>query len=471
MIAQGSFRFCVDSISIPPSLSCLQAHSSSLSLSLRALCTLCAPHTRAHTHTAPPRTAPPRTAPRARHDTPRAQLSKTDNPLQFCLCHFFYGNICAVHMIFFAFPWAPTHSVHDWWTGYIVAESKLGIENSIGLALVVIFYESSRGILFYAVYGFAVALIIIHFMSLYFVNVAVSKYLKLRGLYTTSKIIAMFAYMCTYMQERISGQVQLDGGVLDDDELTDKQRELRATYRAAAEANAAAAAAVMTPHTSEHTGLTAGGGAGGMGMGMGAAGGAHAHASSEITHDEEEDGEEWDGEDEGAGGLGAAAAGQPLQVIAERVGEEGGGRKDGSVQHLHVSRPQSDAPPASAPAPSPFAPMASQSRLQAQVQPSTPTGAGAGSGAPRTMKPTMTISAKLVNSAAAASASAGAGPGPAQAQAQPGAPAPSAPPAPDVTSASASASTEMTTLGGAPPRTQKSEARRETVVFEHSEGD
>jgi len=153
----------------------------------------------------------------------RSRAAHRDTPLQFTACEAVYTHVVAIHAIFFSFPWAPSHSVLDWWKGYVAIEVKLAIEHGLGIALMFIVYSKERNVTFYAVTFFGGCALIAHYILLFFINMSVSRYLRRRSMYTTTKIVGMFTYFCTYIQERISGEAQPDGGILLEREMTEKQ--------------------------------------------------------------------------------------------------------------------------------------------------------------------------------------------------------------------------------------------------------
>lgn len=148
-----------------------------------------------------------------------------DTPLQFTKVEALYAHIVALHAVFFSFPWAPSHNVLDWWKGYVGIEVKLAIEHGLGVALMFIVYNGKRGVTFYAVCFFAACALFAHYILLYFINMSVSRYLRRRSLYTTTKIVGMFTYFATYWQEKIGGHAQPNGGILLDREMSPLQRQ------------------------------------------------------------------------------------------------------------------------------------------------------------------------------------------------------------------------------------------------------
>ena len=154
----------------------------------------------------------------------KAREAMKDDPLLISSAKWMYQHIVAVHSMFFSFPWAPHHSVLDWWLGYILTETKLGIEHGIGTGVLILIYDRERDVVFYSIVFLAYVILFIHFILLYFVNMSVSRSLRRKSQFTNSKIIGMFIYFFTYRQEQTLDKAQPDGGILNSFELTAKQQ-------------------------------------------------------------------------------------------------------------------------------------------------------------------------------------------------------------------------------------------------------
>jgi len=184
-----------------------------------------------------------------RHIQYLSKMMGKDDPLQTRLCHALFGHVVALHSVFFSFPWAPNHSVVDWWHGYIVHEVKLGVEMGLALATIMAFYQDERDIRFYTVIFLALTVMLIHYILLYFVNIIVSRNIRSRKIYSSSKIIGLFARFGTYIQEATTGDEQPDA-TLEDDELTPAQL-LRRQAREDANANGFAGTSTRSQSTKD----------------------------------------------------------------------------------------------------------------------------------------------------------------------------------------------------------------------------
>ena len=157
--------------------------------------------------------------------------AQKDDPLQYRPVHMLFTHIVALHSIFISFPWATNHGVLDWWHGYVILEVKLGLEAGLALAAIMLFDTRKRGAIFYAIVFFAFCFQVAHFIMVYFVSMSVTYQLRKRLMYTSSKIISMFAFFGTHWQEEISGEAQPDAGVVPDEDLTERQREVRESIK------------------------------------------------------------------------------------------------------------------------------------------------------------------------------------------------------------------------------------------------
>lgn len=145
-----------------------------------------------------------------------------------------YGNLVAMTMLFVSFPFGVSHSVHDWWYGYLASEMKMLLENismhrviSPPLKLIIIvcwllhvivmviyvMYDEwtsatySRTSFYAAVFLIAMVMLL-NFVGLALLHSRVKRYFQVvrRNLYTTSLIVHLFAHLCRHLKYKIDGK-------------------------------------------------------------------------------------------------------------------------------------------------------------------------------------------------------------------------------------------------------------------------
>lgn len=135
--------------------------------------------------------------------------TKNDRPIKHVKVHLVFAHHIATEMCFIAFPFAPNHSIHSWWFGYLTSETKMQIENVAFLLVVAQIHEiPSTGFLdantiFYAAVFFVVSMLILNFSLLTFLHHYVSRQLHDRDAYTNSDIIRLFEYLCKPYHNRL----------------------------------------------------------------------------------------------------------------------------------------------------------------------------------------------------------------------------------------------------------------------------
>jgi hypothetical protein len=130
-----------------------------------------------------------------------ARRRKRDDPLEFKIVHFVFGNLIAQHMCFISFPFAPNHSIADWWGGYLASEVKIVLENVCMVGAVAALWTGEHDLLFNMALFFAGTAFIVNLYTLVYLHRSVSKQLKRRNLYSSSLIVKLFAYICAHIKE------------------------------------------------------------------------------------------------------------------------------------------------------------------------------------------------------------------------------------------------------------------------------
>lgn len=136
----------------------------------------------------------------------RRQRLHRDDPLQLTFLKIIYAHQVAVQLTFASVPFAPQHSVFEWWYGYIVSEIKMIIEFGIAIASIVFLYPYERSVAFYTLFAVGLFGIIVQTCLVFFMNMGVSRSLRRRSLFSTTKIVTFFVYFGNYLQEKFVGQ-------------------------------------------------------------------------------------------------------------------------------------------------------------------------------------------------------------------------------------------------------------------------
>jgi uncharacterized membrane protein YhdT len=137
-----------------------------------------------------------------------------DDPLQLSFLKVVYIHQLSLQLTCNSTPFAAQHSVFEWWYGHILSECKMIFEYGVAVALVALLYPFERNTGFYFIYALALFAIIVHVGLLFFINMVVSRSLRRRSLFSTTKIVTFFVYFGDWLQVNYIGK-QADGG-LDD---------------------------------------------------------------------------------------------------------------------------------------------------------------------------------------------------------------------------------------------------------------
>lgn len=136
-----------------------------------------------------------------------AKKVKRDNPFATgpIVSHTTFGGLVASTMLFVSIPFAPSHSIYDWWLGYLACEFKMAIENFIMCAIVVnqVYsqykdrYRYDEGA-FWSVFSFTLVCYLGNLIWLYFIHHDVRQQLKLRDIYSDTRIVKLFSHLFKY---------------------------------------------------------------------------------------------------------------------------------------------------------------------------------------------------------------------------------------------------------------------------------
>jgi hypothetical protein len=126
-----------------------------------------------------------------------------DDPFKFgsTFHHVCFGGLVAGTQLFVSIPFAPSHSIYDWWLGYLLCEVKQGIENFCILAVVLTaVYGDYTHDVFYSVFALVAVCFVGNLCACYFIHLHVRKYLNARDLYSDTAIVRMFAQFLDYFK-------------------------------------------------------------------------------------------------------------------------------------------------------------------------------------------------------------------------------------------------------------------------------
>jgi hypothetical protein len=140
-----------------------------------------------------------------------SRRKKRDDPLHYLTCHLAYGHFIALTTLFVAFPFAPNHSVKDWWRGYLVSECKMVLEN-LGMCVTVfvtIWNENTQSeAYFWALVFFVVAMALANLTSLWFIHFSVKRQLTKRKVYSNTAIVSLFHDIFAYHKHQMADREQ-----------------------------------------------------------------------------------------------------------------------------------------------------------------------------------------------------------------------------------------------------------------------
>jgi len=141
-----------------------------------------------------------------------SKRQKRDDPLKWFTAHLIFGNLVAVNLLFAAFPFAPNHSIEDWWLGYMMGDTKIQVENALMMATVVNLWQT-RDTLYYAGVFFACAALIANFAALKLLDNSVRVQLEQRGVYSAQLIVKLFAHWCHYKKRNLEIEFRSKSGL------------------------------------------------------------------------------------------------------------------------------------------------------------------------------------------------------------------------------------------------------------------
>jgi len=118
---------------------------------------------------------------------------KRDDPLKTVSAHTVYALYVSCLMLFASFPYAPNHSIEDWWLGYLLSDTKINLENGLLVAIVVNLWKD-RDSLYYSGVFFCGACLIGNFVFLKFLDGHVRDQLARRGIYSSQLIVRLWTY-------------------------------------------------------------------------------------------------------------------------------------------------------------------------------------------------------------------------------------------------------------------------------------
>jgi hypothetical protein len=133
-----------------------------------------------------------------------ARKQDRDNPFEFgrTILHMSFGGLIAGTALFVSIPFAPSHSIYDWWLGYLMCEVKMAIENFIMLAVVLSTIHSHYAEdLFYSVLSFTLICYLGNLFACWFIHQHVRKQLNQRDIYSDTAIVKLFANFGRYFRE------------------------------------------------------------------------------------------------------------------------------------------------------------------------------------------------------------------------------------------------------------------------------
>jgi len=128
-----------------------------------------------------------------------------DNPLEKTglYSHLVFGGHVSATVLFVAIPFAPSHSVYDWWLGYLLCEAKMAFENFIMLIVVLTTIHSQYPVdLFYSVLTFTLICYIGQLFATVFLHQRVKLQLNKRNIYSATQIVKLWAHFLHYYKER-----------------------------------------------------------------------------------------------------------------------------------------------------------------------------------------------------------------------------------------------------------------------------
>jgi hypothetical protein len=132
-----------------------------------------------------------------------------DDPINNKLNHILLGGLIAEILLFVAVPFAPSHSIYDFWRGYVFSEVKIQLENFSMAAVVLYFVQlhNSTG-LFFAALSFCIIAYIANVLLLFWLDHSVKQQLRIRGLYSENNIVRFFALQFAHFNAATKKQLQ-----------------------------------------------------------------------------------------------------------------------------------------------------------------------------------------------------------------------------------------------------------------------
>ncbi len=137
-----------------------------------------------------------------------SSYSSSGDPLTYPSVHLSVCNLLSLIWIFLAVPFAPSHSVKDWFRGYIYSEVKLQLENMLMFVDVIYFisYQQLSTTYFYAVLFFACTQFVLNLSMLLILNQWVKKDIRQHDIYTNIYITQLFKRLCANLKTNIRKQ-------------------------------------------------------------------------------------------------------------------------------------------------------------------------------------------------------------------------------------------------------------------------
>lgn len=152
-----------------------------------------------------------------------SRKANRDDPIKYAVAHIQLANLMALNMLFVAFPFAPNHSILDWWRGYQMSEIKSQIENFAMMLTVAIVKHSDYTrdarleleILYWVAVAFGVILVIASALSFFTVNHKVQRFLLERKVYSSVMIVKLWQVAMHHLQFRRQQSLRPEGMVVD----------------------------------------------------------------------------------------------------------------------------------------------------------------------------------------------------------------------------------------------------------------
>jgi len=126
-----------------------------------------------------------------------------DDPFKYgaLFHHICFGGLVAGTQLFVSVPFAPSHSIYDWWLGYLLCEVKQGVENFCILAVVLTaVYGDYAHDVFYSVFALVAVCFVGNLVACWFIHLHVRKMLHARNAYSDTAIVRMFATFLDYFK-------------------------------------------------------------------------------------------------------------------------------------------------------------------------------------------------------------------------------------------------------------------------------